>query len=162
MPQQFIDAISKSIKDSAPGGIMAGYPAINVKATLINADFKEEEASEVAYSIAASLAFKEACQKALPVLMEPIMDVEIVTPQDYTGDIISDINAKRGKILNMGLKQNKDLISTEVPLSDLFGYSTDLRSKSQGRASFSMKFKKYEQMSKELAKATLELKGIYI
>jgi elongation factor G len=162
IPQLFIDAIEKSIKDTAPGGILAGYPAISIKATLVESDFNEEEASEVAYSIAASMAFKDACSKASPTLMEPMMELEISTPQEYTGDIISDVNAKRGKILNMGLKQNKDLIHAEVPLSELFGYSTDLRSKSQGRASFSMKFKKYEQMSKELAKSTLESKGIYI
>jgi elongation factor G len=162
LPSEFINAIEKSIKDSAPGGILAGYPAINIVAKLKSAEFREEESSEIAYSIAASLAFKEACSKAGPVLMEPLMELEILTPQDYTGDIIADINSKRGKILNMGLKQNKDLIHAEVPLSELFGYSTDLRSKSQGRASFSMKFKKYEQMSKELAKTTLESKGIYI
>lgn len=108
------------------------------------------------------MAFKEACANASPVLMEPMMELEISTPQDYTGDIIADINSKRGKIINMGLKQNKDLIHAEVPLSELFGYSTDLRSRSQGRASFSMKFKKYEPMQHSLAKALLEKKGIYI
>lgn len=162
LPQEFIDAIEKSIRDTAPGGILAGYPAIGISVTLISAEYREEESGEVAYSVAASMAFKEACQKAGQVLMEPLMELEISTPQDYTGDIISDINSKRGKILNMGIKQNKDLIHAEVPLSELFGYSTDLRSKSQGRASFSMKFKRYEQMGKELAKQTLEAKGIYI
>jgi elongation factor G len=162
IPQNFLDAISNAIKAAAPGGILAGYPAINIKTTLLDADYKEEESSEVAFSIAASFAFKEACTKSKPILMEPVMELEISTPQDYTGDIISDVNSKRGKIINMGIKQNKDLIQSEVPLSELFGYSTDLRSKSQGRASFSMKFKKYEQMPKELAKSTLESKGIYI
>ena len=95
-------------------------------------------------------------------MLEPVMDLEILTPQEYTGDVISDINSKRGKIITMGIKQKKDLILAEVPLAELFGYSTDLRSKSQGRASFTMKFKCYTEMPRELAKTTLEKKGIYI
>lgn len=162
LPQSFIDAIRKSIMDTAPGGAMAGYPFLNIKATLVGATFNENESSEVAYAIAASSAFRDACKKAGLRLLEPVMDLEVVTPQDYTGDVISDINAKRGKILTMGIKQNKDLISAEVPLAELFGYSTDLRSKSQGRASFTMKFKSYVEMPTELAKSTLEKKGIYI
>ena len=162
LAQNFIDAIKKSINDSAPGGAMAGYPFLNIKATLTAAEFNENESTEVAYAIAASSAFRDACKKAGVRLLEPVMELEVVTPQDYTGDVISDINAKRGKILTMGIKQNKDLISAEVPLAELFGYSTDLRSKSQGRASFTMKFKSYVEMPTELAKSTLEKKGIYI
>jgi elongation factor G len=162
LAQNFIDAIKKSIMDTAPGGAMAGYPFLNIKATLVGATFNENESSEVAYAIAASSAFRDACKKAGMRLLEPVMELEVITPQDYTGDVISDINAKRGKILTMGIKQNKDLISAEVPLAELFGYSTDLRSKSQGRASFTMKFKSYVEMPTELAKSTLEKKGIYI
>ncbi len=162
IPQNFIDAIKKSINDSTAGGALAGYPFLNIKATLLKAEFNETESSEVAYAIATSMAFREACKKAGLCLLEPIMDLEVVTPQDYTGDVISDINAKRGKILSMGLKQNKDLVEAEVPLAGLFGYSTDLRSKSQGRASFTMKFKNYAEMPFDLAKSTLEKKGIYI
>ena len=162
LAQNFIDAIKKSVNDTAPGGAMAGYPFLNIKATLTGAEFNENESSEVAYAIATSTAFREACKKAGVRLLEPVMELEVVTPQDYTGDVISDINAKRGKILTMGIKQNKDLISAEVPLAELFGYSTDLRSKSQGRASFTMKFKSYVEMPTELAKSTLEKKGIYI
>lgn len=160
--QSFIDSIKKSVMDTAPGGAMAGYPFLNIKATLVGVEFNENESTEVAYAIAASSAFREACKKAGVRLLEPVMELEVSTPQDYTGDVISDINAKRGKILTMGIKQNKDLISAEVPLAELFGYSTDLRSKSQGRASFTMKFKSYVEMPTDLAKATLEKKGIYI
>lgn len=160
--QNFIDAIKKSVMDTAPGGAMAGYPFLNIKATLTAVEFNENESTEVAYAIAASGAFREGCKKAGLVLLEPVMELEVVTPQDYTGDVISDINSKRGKILTMGIKQNKDLISAEVPLAELFGYSTDLRSKSQGRASFTMKFKNYLEMPFDLAKSTLEKKGIYI
>lgn len=162
LAQNFIDSIKKSVMDTAPGGAMAGYPFLNIKATLVSAEFNENESSEVAYAIAASSAFRDACKKAGVRLLEPVMELEVVTPQDYTGDVISDINAKRGKILTMGIKQNKDLISAEVPLAELFGYSTDLRSKSQGRASFTMKFKSYVEMPTDLAKSTLEKKGIYI
>jgi elongation factor G len=162
LPQNFIDSIKKSVMDTAPGGMLAGYPFLNIKATLVNAEFDENESTEVAYAIAASAAFRDACKKAGLKLLEPVMDLEVVTPQDYTGDVISDINAKRGKIITMGIKQKKDLISAEVPLAELFGYSTDLRSKSQGRASFTMKFKCYIEMPTELAKSTLEKKGIYI
>ena len=162
LPQNFIDSIKKSVMDTAPGGMLAGYPFLNIKATLLSAEFNENESSEVAYAIAASNAFRDACKNAGVRLLEPIMDLEVITPQEYTGDVISDINAKRGKIITMGIKQNKDLISAEVPLAELFGYSTDLRSKSQGRASFTMKFKNYVEMPQELAKSTLEKKGIYI
>ncbi len=160
--QSFIDSIKKAVMDTAPGGAMAGYPFLNIKATLTAVEFNENESTEVAYAIATSGAFRDACKKAGVVLLEPVMELEVVTPQDYTGDVISDINSKRGKILTMGIKQNKDLISAEVPLAELFGYSTDLRSKSQGRASFTMKFKNYAEMPFDLAKATLEKKGIYI
>ncbi|AUN99993.1 elongation factor G [Bacteriovorax stolpii] len=160
--QNFIDSIKKAVMDTAPGGAMAGYPFLNIKATLTAVEFNENESTEVAYAIAASSAFRDACKKAGVILLEPVMELEVVTPQDYTGDVISDINSKRGKILTMGIKQNKDLISAEVPLAELFGYSTDLRSKSQGRASFTMKFKSYVEMPFDLAKATLEKKGIYI
>ncbi len=162
IPQSFIDSIKKSVMDTAPGGMLAGYPFLNIKATLLDTEFNENESSEVAYAIAASAAFRDACKNAGVRLLEPIMELEVITPQDYTGDVISDINAKRGKIITMGIKQNKDLISAEVPLAELFGYSTDLRSKSQGRASFTMKFKNYVEMPLELAKSTLEKKGIYI
>ncbi len=162
LPEDYIEAIRRGVMDSAPAGALAGYPFINIKVTLLDAQYNEEEASEVAYVIAASQAFMDACRKNSLELLEPIMDLEIVTPAEYTGDVISDINAKRGHIKSMGSKQNKELIDAEVPLAELFGYSTDLRSKSQGRASFSMEFSKYEIIAKDLAKKILESKGIYI
>jgi elongation factor G len=116
----------------------------------------------VAYSIAASNAFRQACQKAGLKLLEPIMALEVLTPGDYTGDVISDINTKRGQVSSMGAKQNKDLIAAKVPLSEMFGYSTDLRSKSQGRANYSMTFDHYESLSHEMAKEILEKRGIFI
>ncbi|WP_127716682.1 elongation factor G [Halobacteriovorax sp. HLS] len=162
LPQEFIEAIEKSIRDTAPGGAMAGYAFINVKVTLLSAAYREESSSEVAYIIAASAAFRDACQKAGVGLLEPVMALEVVTPVDYTGDVISDINMKRGKVLAMNVKQNKEVVEAEVPLAEMFGYSTDLRSKTQGRASFAMNFDKYESIPLELAKVILEKKGIYI
>lgn len=162
LPEEFLEGIKRGITDTAPGGAMAGYPFLNIKVTIQEAKYNEEESSEVAYVIAASQAFMEACRSSNLELLEPIMDLEISTPSDYTGDVISDINQKRGKVKNMSTRQNKEVIEAEVPLSELFGYSTDLRSKSQGRASFSMEFLKYKEVPKELAKSILEKKGIYI
>ena len=162
LPQVILDSIEKSIHDSAPGGAMAGYPFVHIKATLISAQYNELESSEVAYAIAASQAFREACKKASLRLLEPVMRLEVITPIDYTGDVIADINMKRGKIVSMGSKQNKEQVVAEVPLAEMFGYSTDLRSKTQGRASFTMTFAKYEEMDMNLAKKVLEAKGIFI
>lgn len=162
LPEDFLASIEKSIHTTAPGGALAGYAFINIKVTLLEAQYNELESSEVAYSIATATAFREACLKAKPVLLEPIMYLEVVTPAEYTGDVIGDINMKRGKILNMSTKGNKELIEAQVPLAGMFGYSTDLRSKSQGRASFTMNFERYEAMEMPLAKAVLEKKGIYI
>ncbi len=162
IPQVFIDAIEKSIQDTALGGALVGHPFINLKVTLIAARYREEESSEVAYVIAASQAFTEACRKAKIKLFEPVMGLEIVTPVEYTGDIIADINKKRGKIVAMGSKQNKELIEAEAPLAELFGYSTDLRSKSQGRANFSMSFKTYQGLARELEREILKKRGISV
>jgi elongation factor G len=162
IPQIYIDAIVKSLKNCAPGGVLAGYPLLNIKVTVLDAKYSEAESSEVAYAIAASMAFREAANLAGLALMEPVMDLEITTPQEYSGDVIADINSRRGRVVSMSIKQNKDLILAEVPLAELFGYSTDIRSKSQGRASFTMKFKEYVQMEERFARVTLEKKGIYI
>ena len=162
LPQEFIDAIKKSVIDTAVGGNLAGNPFINIQATLVAANFVEEESTEVAYAISASQAFKKACVDGKIILLEPKMSLEIITPSMYTGDIISDINMKRGKILSIDIKKDKEIIHAKVPLAEMFGYSTVLRSKSQGRANFSMVFDRHEGMSKELTKLILEKRGIYI
>ena len=160
--KDFFSAVERGVLDSAPGGALAGYPFISIKATLTNMKFDEENSNELAYTIAASMAFKEACQKAGLSLMEPIMDLEVITPTEFAGDVISDVNAKRGRILSMDPKGDRDIVKAEVPLAEMFGYSTQLRSKTQGRANFSMTFKKYELLTKDLAKKVLEKRGIYI
>ena len=162
IPQNFIDEIEKSIHETAPGGIFSGYPLIDIKVTLLEAPYREEESAEVAYAIAASRAFLEACRNARPVLLWPIMDLEVVTPSEYTGDIISDINSKKGSILNMFFKHSKEVIQAEVPLREMFGYSTRLRSRSQGRANFTLNFKEYREIPPEAARKILESRGIVL
>jgi elongation factor G len=162
LPQEFIDAVERGVMDTAPGGALAGYPFINIKATLIKAEFNDVEAVEVGYTIAASQAFRAACEKARVVMFEPIMSLEVITPNEHTGDIISDLNMKRGKILAINARQGKEVITAEVPLTEMFGYSTDIRSKSQGRANFSMNFDRYESIPTTISKAMLEKRGIYI
>ena len=153
LPDKFLAAVQKSIEHSALGGMMAGYPIINIKVTLQKALYVEEEASEMAYSIAASQAFRDACQKALPKLLEPIMKLEVLTPSHYTGAIVSTLNAKGGRILDIGPKQTKEIIRAHVPLAKMFGHSTELRSKSQGRATFSLTFDHYSPMEKGAKKS---------
>ena len=162
IPEEIYDAIKRGILESAPGGAMAGYALIGVKVLVESVEFNEAESSEVAYTIAASMAFKEACQKAGLVLMEPIMALEVTTPNDFAGDVIADVNAKRGRILGIDPKSNKDVLKAEVPLSEMFGYSTQLRSKTQGRASFTLTFKRYEPLTNNQAKDILQKRGIYI
>ncbi len=162
IPETIFDAIKRGILDSAPGGAMAGYALIGIKATVDSIDYNEAESSDVAYTIAASMAFKEACQKAGLVLMEPIMALEVTTPSDYAGDVIADVNAKRGRIHGIEPKHSKDVLKAEVPLSEMFGYSTQIRSRTQGRASFSLTFKRYEKLTHNQAKDILQKRGIYI
>jgi elongation factor G len=162
IPEEIYEAVRRGILDSAPGGVMAGFPLIGIKAIVESIEFNEAESSDVAYTIATSMAFKEACQKAVPVLMEPIMALEVTTPTDYAGDVIADVNSKRGRILGIDPKNNKDVLKAEVPLSEMFGYSTSLRSRTQGRASFTLTFKRYEKLTQNQAKEILLKRGIYI
>jgi elongation factor G len=162
IPKEFFKAVEQGVMDSAPAGALAGYPFIGIKVTLLNMKYDEMDSNEVAYTVAASMAFREACQSAGLILMEPSMDLEVLVPQESTGDVISDLNSRRGKINSMSPKGNKEIIKGEVPLALMFGYSTELRSKTQGRASFSMTFKQYEKMEKRLAKEVLEKRGIFI
>ena len=162
LPEKFLKAVEKSIANSALGGIVAGHPIINVKVTLLEAKFDEEHSSETAYAIATSQAFRKACQDAKPRLLEPIMTLEVLTPSEYTGNVITSINTKRGNILNITSKKNKkEVVKAKVPLAKMFGYSTELRSRSQGRATFSLTFDHYDFMEKEAEKKFLESRGIF-
>lgn len=162
IPKEIFKAATQGVLDSAPGGALAGYPFISIKASIDELKYDDVDSSELAYTIAASMAFKEACQKAGLSLMEPFMDLEVISPTEFAGDVISDVNAKRGRILSMNPKGDKEVIKAEVPLAEMFGYSTNLRSKTQGRANFSMTFKNYELLDKNIAKKVLEKRGIFI
>jgi elongation factor G len=150
IPKEYIPAIDKGIQESMLGGIQAGYPVVDLRATLLDGSFHDTESTEVAYKIAASMAFKDAARAAKPVILEPIMSAEIVCPEEYMGGVIGDLNGRRGKILSMGERHGLQVIKAEVPLSTMFGYSTALRSSSQGRATFSMEFSSYEPVSAQI------------
>ena len=151
IPKEFIPAVEKGVKEAMERGILCGYNLVDAQVTLLDGAFHEVDSSEMAFKIAASMAFKEAALKASPVLLEPIMDVEVVTPEEFMGDVIGNVNAKRGKIKEMTDRAGAKVIRAEVPLSGMFGYSTDLRSMSQGRANFSMEFAKYEAVPSMVA-----------
>jgi elongation factor G len=151
IPKEYIPAVDAGIQEAMQNGIVAGYPVIGVKATLFDGSFHEVDSSEIAFKIAGSMAFREAAKKADPVLLEPIMLVEVDTPEEYMGDVMGDLSKRRGKILGSEKKGPTMTIKAEVPLAEMFGYATDLRSLTQGRATFSMVFQKYEEVPKNIA-----------
>ena len=151
IPKEYIPAVDAGIQEAMQNGIIAGYPVIGVKATLFDGSFHEVDSSEIAFKIAGSMAFREAAKKANPVLLEPIMLVEVDTPEEYMGDVMGDLSKRRGKILGSEKKGTTITIRAEVPLAEMFGYATDLRSLTQGRATFSMVFEKYEEVPKNIA-----------
>lgn len=156
IPKEYIPAVANGVRDALLNGIVSGHPLVDVKVDLVFGSHHEVDSSEQAFYIAGSQAVKEACQKADPVLMEPIMAVEILTPDEYTGDVMGDLNGRRGRVLNMEPRLGTQIIRAEVPLSEMFGYSTDLRSYTQGRATFSMQFEKYERLPANLAEEILK------
>ncbi len=148
IPKEYIPAVEKGIKEAMDGGVLAGYPVVDVKTTLFDGSYHEVDSSEMAFKIAGSMAFKEGAKKAQITLLEPIMSVEVVTPEEYMGDVIGDLNSRRGKIQSMEKRGNSQVIKAMVPLSEMFGYATDLRSKTQGRATYTMQFSHYEDVPK--------------
>jgi elongation factor G len=143
IPKEFIPSIDKGVREACENGVMAGYPMVDVKVTVFDGSFHDVDSSEVAFKIAGSIGFKEGCRNANPTLLEPIMKVEVLTPEEFMGSVIGDLNSRRGKILNMTARHSTQVITAEVPLAQMFGYSTDLRSATQGRASYSMEFHHY-------------------
>ncbi len=152
IPKEYIPAIDKGIQDAMKSGVMAGFPAVDLKVNLVFGSYHEVDSSEQAFYVAGSMAIKDAMQKASPVLLEPIMDVEVVTPEEYLGDVMGDLNGRRGKVQAMEARAGgAQSIRAQVPLSSMFGYATDLRSKTQGRATFTMQFDHYERVPQALA-----------
>jgi len=160
IPREYIPAVEKGIKEAMDSGVLAGYPVVDVKATLYDGSYHEVDSSEMAFKIAGSMAFKEAAKKARPVILEPIMNVEVVTPEEYMGDVMGDLNSRRGKIHSMEKRGNSQVIRSEVPLSEMFGYATDLRSKTQGRATYTMQFSHYDGVPKGISEGIIaKVKG---
>ncbi len=151
IPKEYINPTEVGIKEALEGGILAGYPMSDIKVTLYDGSFHDVDSSEMAFKIAGSLAIKEAARKAKAVLLEPIMAVEVVVPEEYMGDVIGDLNSRRGRIEGMELRSTTQIIKSSVPLSEMFGYATELRSRTQGRGSFTMHFGKYEEVPGSLA-----------
>lgn len=151
VPREYFSAVDKGIKEAMDGGILAGYPVVDVRAVLYDGSYHEVDSSEMAFKIAGSMGFKEAAKKGRPVILEPIMNVEVVTPEEYMGDVIGDLNSRRGKIQNMEKRGRAQVIRSQVPLSEMFGYATDLRSKTQGRATYTMQFSSYDEVPKGIA-----------
>ena len=146
IPKEYIAPVDQGIQAALSSGIIAGYPVVDIKATLLDGSFHDVDSSEMAFKIAGTMAFKEAARKGKPVLLEPIMAVEVVTPEDYMGDVMGDLSSRRGKVGGMDQRGNAQVVRAEVPLSEMFGYATDLRSRTQGRASYTMQFDSYQQM----------------
>jgi elongation factor G len=141
------------VQEAMTAGVLAGFPVVDVKVTLYDGSYHEVDSSEMAFKIAGSMCFKEACRKAKPVLLEPIMKVEVVTPEDYMGDVMGDLNSRRGMVQGMEDAPAGKIIRAEVPLAAMFGYATDLRSATQGRATYSMEFSKYNEVPASIAEA---------
>jgi len=155
VPREYIPAVEKGVKESMNTGVLSGYPVINIRVTLHDGSYHEVDSSEMAFKIAASMAFKDAVKKARPVLLEPVMAVEVVTPDTYMGDVIGDLSARRGKVQSITKRGAAQVIKTLVPLKDMFGYATDLRSKTQGRATYTMQFSHYEEVPKAIAEMVM-------
>ncbi|GMO53590.1 MAG: elongation factor G [Candidatus Endomicrobiellum trichonymphae] len=156
IPREYIPAIDKGIKEAMTSGTLAGYPVVDVKVVVIDGSFHEVDSSEMAFKIAGSMAFKDACRKASPVILEPIMKTEVIVPEEYMGDVIGDLNSRRGKIVSMESKNKVQHIKANVPLAEMFGYSTTLRSLTQGRGNYSMEPSHYEEIPSQIADKILE------
>jgi elongation factor G len=158
IPREFIKPVEAGIKEALENGVLAGYPVVDVKATLVYGSYHDVDSSEMAFKIAGSMAFKEAARQARPIILEPIMEVEVVAPSDYLGDVIGDLSSRRGKIGGMTQRGDAQVVAADVPLAEMFGYSTTLRSMSQGRAVYSMQFDHYEEVPKSVAEEIITKK----
>jgi elongation factor G len=144
IPKEYIPSVDQGIQEALTSGVLAGYPLVDVRATLVDGSFHEVDSSEMAFKIAGSMGFKEAARKAGAIILEPIMSVVVVTPEDYMGDVIGDLSSRRGKVAGMEQQGNSQVVRSTVPLSEMFGYATDLRSRTQGRATYTMQFDSYQ------------------
>jgi elongation factor G len=156
IPKEFIAPIDAGIQDAMHNGVLGGYEVLDIKVTLVDGSYHEVDSSEMAFKIAGSMGFKEGCRKADPVLLEPVMKVDVVVPEEYMGDVMGDINSRRGRIEGMEARAGAQVIAAHVPLANMFGYATELRSRTQGRGVFSMSFSHYEEVPKSIQEAVLK------
>lgn len=159
IPREFIPAVEKGLDEAVKSGILGGYPVVDLKVTLTDGSYHDVDSSELAFKIAASMAFKSGMAKASPVVLEPIMKVEVETPEEYMGDVMGNLNAKRGRILGMDMRGNAQVINAEVPLAEMFGYATELRSMTKGRASYTMEFECYREVPRHIQDQIVEKKS---
>jgi elongation factor G len=151
IPREYVPAVEKGIREAAETGVLAGYPVVDIKVSLTDGSYHDVDSNEMAFKIAASMGFKEGCRKAKPVLLEPVMDVEVVVPSEYQGAVVGDLNSRRGRIVSMDSRGNAQVIRANVPLGQMFGYATDVRSMTQGRATYTMQFARYEEVPRNIA-----------
>ena len=156
IPQEFIPAAEKGVREALDKGILGGYPIVDIEATLFDGSFHDVDSSEIAFKIAAAMALSEATKRAKPILLEPIMKIQTITPAEFLGDITGDLQGKRGRIEGMGERGSVKVIDAKVPLSEMFGYATKLRSMTQGRGSFTMEFDKYEEAPNSISQMIIE------
>jgi elongation factor G len=151
IPREYIPAVDQGVQAALDSGVLAGYPTVDVRVTLVDGNYHDVDSSEMAFKVAGSMVFKKAAETAHPVLLEPIMSVEVVTPEEYMGDVIGDLSSRRGRVEGMEARGNSQVVRAQVPLSEMFGYSTDLRSRTQGRATYTMQFNSYQQVPESIA-----------
>ncbi|MEA2181167.1 MAG: elongation factor, partial [Solirubrobacteraceae bacterium] len=156
VPSEFIPAVEKGVEEALVTGVKAGYPMVDVRVTLVDGKYHDTDSSEIAFKVAGSLAFKEAARRAKPVLLEPVFAVEVVTPENFLGEVIGDLNRRRGRIEGQERRGNALAVTGRVPLSEMFGYVNDLRSNTQGRASYTMQFDGYEEVPPNIAEKVVE------
>ncbi len=155
IPKEYIPAVEKGVREALDTGVLAGYPVVDIKVRLTDGSYHDVDSSEIAFKIAASMAFKEACRRAKAVLLEPVMDVEVVTPEEYMGAIVGDLNSRRGRIISMEARSGSQVIRAQVPLATMFGYATEMRSMTQGRATYTMQFARYEEVPPSIAEEVM-------
>jgi len=155
VPKEYIPAVEEGVKEATQNGVLGGYPVIDVSVTIFDGSYHDVDSSELAFKIAGSMGFKAGMEKAKPVLLEPVMKVEVTAPEDYVGDVMGDINSRRGRIEGMDPDNGLTVIRAKVPLAEMFGYATQLRSRTQGRGVFSMEFSHYEPVPKSIAEEVI-------
>ncbi len=151
IPREYIPSVDLGIQEAMESGVLAGFPVVDVRVELVDGSYHDVDSSEIAFKVAGSMAFKAAMERAKPKLLEPVMAVEVVTPEEYLGDVMGELNSRRGRVEGLEPRGNAQAIRARVPLATMFGYATDLRSQSQGRATFTMQFDRYEEVPQSIA-----------